>query len=323
VTSIVSSDLPGAREAGSTVVYGAAIDSGIDLGSDLSGCRDAQWALRLVPGDQMPEDLSHRARLATSHGRELWLRGDHEPGTSRRGARWILQVADVVSFSWTSGEAVATARMGPEGTPDRFRFWFIHVFLPLYLALEEGVDFIHAGAVLVGHEAIAFVAPSTGGKSTLTARFVERGHHLVTDDKLATFFSDRRLMAVPAHGALRPYRQAEDLGYQVATRALAPAPVRAFYVLEPARPSDAVAFREVRGFEKFRSLLPGYLVGFPLLRDRCMDYLARVVNSVPVFEVDVPRNLRRLDEVYAEIIRHVECGQADCDDDRRPAGAPG
>jgi hypothetical protein len=317
----VSPDQSGNEKALLPVVYGTSIDGEIDLGPGLPGSRDAVWALRLVLEDDMPRDLPHRARLATVHGRKLWLSGEHEPGTHHPGCHWVFDVADVVSFSWASGEAVVGARAGPEGTPDRVRFWFIHVFLPLYLTLEEKVDFIHAGAVLVDDEAIAFVAPSTGGKSTLTAHFLARGHQLVTDDKLATSFSGERLMAVPAHGALRPYRQTEDLGFQATARALTPAPVRAFYVLEPALPSDEVGFRELRGLEKFRSLLPGYLVGFPLLRKRCMDYLARVVNSLPVFEVDVPRDLTRLDDVYTEIIRHVRCGRVAQENGRATAGS--
>ena len=42
-------------------------------------------------------------------------------------------------------------------------FWFVHIFLPMYLTLERGWDFIHAAAVEVDNRPILFIAPSTGG----------------------------------------------------------------------------------------------------------------------------------------------------------------
>src|SRR5262249_25236419 len=49
------------------------------------------------------------------------------------------------------------------------------------LLRQRGLLVLHASAVQVAHGAIAFLASSGGGKSTLAASFYTRGHAVVTD----------------------------------------------------------------------------------------------------------------------------------------------
>jgi len=53
------------------------------------------------------------------------------------------------------------------------------------LLRQRGLLVLHASAVQVAHGAIAFLASSGGGKSTLAASFYTRGHAVVTDDVTA------------------------------------------------------------------------------------------------------------------------------------------
>lgn len=71
------------------------------------------------------------------------------------------------------------------------------------LLSERGAVCIHAAAVATEGGAIAFVAPSGGGKSTLAAACVERGHELVSDDLLPLYPEDGAVSAGWAAPLLR------------------------------------------------------------------------------------------------------------------------
>ena len=66
-------------------------------------------------------------------------------------------------------------------------------------AMERGADMLHAGAVAVAAAdgAVALMASTGGGKSTLTAELVRRGHTLVTDDLLLVRSGPDGPVAVP------------------------------------------------------------------------------------------------------------------------------
>ncbi len=62
--------------------------------------------------------------------------------------------------------------------------WFRVLLDPVLtcVALLGGREGLHAGCVMVGEDAVAITAGSGGGKSTLVAELVRRGHALVADD---------------------------------------------------------------------------------------------------------------------------------------------
>jgi hypothetical protein len=68
--------------------------------------------------------------------------------------------------------------------------------LPLAVQLQ-GLHVLHASAVCVGDSAVAFLAPSGTGKSTLAANLVARGHGFLTDDVLAVAGSSLTAHAGP------------------------------------------------------------------------------------------------------------------------------
>jgi hypothetical protein len=64
-------------------------------------------------------------------------------------------------------------------------------------AMERGADMLHAAAVAAADGAVALMASTGGGKSTLTAELVRRGHTLVTDDLLLVRSGPDGPVAVP------------------------------------------------------------------------------------------------------------------------------
>ena len=61
--------------------------------------------------------------------------------------------------------------------------------------------------VEVDEQPILFIAPSTGGKSTLGDYFLKQGHPMLSDDKVATFLHEDEFWAVPSHPHHRPFRE--------------------------------------------------------------------------------------------------------------------
>ncbi len=60
-----------------------------------------------------------------------------------------------------------------------------------------------------------FIAPSMGGKSTLTDFFIQQGHGLISDDKVPTVIENGQFLAGGSHPYHRPHRRFEELGYHV------------------------------------------------------------------------------------------------------------
>jgi hypothetical protein len=143
--------------------------------------------------------------LYGAHGRDVVMCSDREFDDSEVGQPWCYEVKDVVTFYWVGGERTIYYDLGEKGNAHLLSFWFIHLLLPLYMTLENMYDFLHAGAVEVEGKPIFFIAPSMGGKSTMTDYFIKQGHTLISDDKVPTFIQDGKFMAVGSHPHHRPY----------------------------------------------------------------------------------------------------------------------
>lgn len=289
----------------SSLAYGADITSDVDLSSHLSGGGFSLIELKLAASKNgLAQKLSESAPLFSSHGRELFLSSDRGLDSWIEGQRWAFEVGDLMTFRWCSGSTEIEYELFNEEAKGLLPFWFIHLFLPLYLSVDHGFDFLHAGAVAVGGHAVMFVAPSTGGKSTLTEFFVRQGHALLSDDKVATYIEEGRFMAVPSHANYRPYRAPEDLGFQASEFRDEPLEIKAIYALRRVGAEDPIEFHEITGFRKFDRVMPNYIFGLPFMKERRLRYLAGMVNSVPLFELRVPHDLQRLPEVYLAICGH-------------------
>jgi len=270
----------------------------------------------VAPGERAPLELQSLEHLDTpdvyatsihlysTHGREVLLHTDRELAGSAFGQPWCLEVEGIVRFSWIGGEPAVRYQVCDNGTWSLLVFWFVHIVLPLYLTLERGYDFIHAAAVEVDQQPILFVAPSTGGKSTLGDYFLKQGHPMLSDDKVATFLRQGHFYAVPSHPHHRPFREFEVLGYPVEPFAERARPIHAFYVLEPAESETDIEITEVTGFRKFEQLLPNYLYNFGFLQEQRLRWLAQLADRSLVYRVRRPWNLARMHEVYEAVCRH-------------------
>ncbi|EIF51110.1 hypothetical protein [Sulfurovum sp. AR] len=288
------------------IVYGTRIKSDIDFPLDLSHETTSRYEVELssrVP-DKFKTFIICGFPAYWAHGRNVYFYSDREFERNEARQPFCYEVADVVRFYWLGGERTIYYELDKEGDSNLLSFWFIHLMLPLYLTLEEQYDFLHAGAVEVEGKPILFIAPSMGGKSTMTDYFIKQGHTLVSDDKVPTFIKDGKFMAVGSFPYHRPYRKAEDLGYHVDNFITDFKPIHVFYVLEGVDESNEVSFEEIRGFEKFDNLLANNIYLFSFLKPKRLKHLSQMLNTIKVFRVQIPWDMERLSEVHDSICQH-------------------
>ena len=289
-------------------VYGIEIKSDITFSLELSHKTEVRYKVEL--SSKVSKELKKRFTcglpLYWAHGRDIYLYSDREFDGSDIGQPWCYEVKDIVRFYWVSGEREIYYELDEKGDIDLLGFWFIHLLLPLYLTLENMYDFLHAGAVEIDGKPILFIAPSMGGKSTMTVYFIKQGHPLISDDKVPIFIENDKFMAVGSHPYHRPYRKFEELGYGVENFTDRFKPIHVFYALESADGDAKFRIDEIKGFEKFDTLLPNYLYMFFWLRPERLKYLSSMLNSIKVFRVQVPWDMERLGEVHDVICKHSE-----------------
>lgn len=237
--------------------------------------------------------------------RQISLVTDREFSNPESGQMWIFHVEDVVSFQWETGSDEIGYRKLALVTDDIFRFWLYHVVLPIYFSITQTYKFLHAGAVEIDGDPVLFMAPSFGGKSTLTDYFIRRGHPLITDDKMATFERGGDYFSVPSHPFHRPFRTVEVLGYRCDNAATEAKPIGAIYILEKSEPDADITIRRLKGIEKFSRLHEGGEMNFSFFSAGYVRYLAALSGRVPVCAITVPHDLERLTQVYDAIVEYT------------------
>jgi len=87
---------------------------------------------------------------------------------------------------------------------------YLNQVLPLALS-RQGKLVLHASAVEIGDAAVAFIAESGRGKSTLAGSFAKAGNRFLTDDGLQLEWSDSELLAIPSHPSIRLWEDSQDM----------------------------------------------------------------------------------------------------------------
>lgn len=261
----------------------------------------------LIEADERIDPTSFPITLIYQNNQErnVTLATDREFTVPSDDQRWIFTVENVISFAWETQSGKISYRFLAEATEDIFRFWLYHIVAPIYFSIGQVYKFLHAGAVEIEDKSVLFMAPSHGGKSTLTDYFIQHGHPLITDDKMATFERDGVYYAVPSHPYHRPFRTVEVLGHVCENPATHIRPIHAIYILEKSEPDAQITIRALKGVEKFSRLHEGGEMNFSFFTPQYVTYLAGLANRVNVFAITVPHDMERLREVYAMIKNHT------------------
>lgn len=190
----------------------------------------------------------------------------------------------------------------------------------------EGTVTLHASAVAVDGVAIGFMAPKHHGKSTIAAAMTYVGSALVSDDALA-ILPGVPVRCVPGVPSVRLRQESaahfprtkdaqvpEDIArWRVIDMlrsdqvALEPLPLGALYVLAPrtADEASAPACRVPLGSIDAIVALARFAKMGALLGDRegqlHVSRVIDIVSSVPVYSLELVRDMQRLDEVSRTI----------------------
>ena len=85
---------------------------------------------------------------------------------------------------------------------------YLNQALPLALS-KQGKLVLHASAVEIGSEGVAFIGVSGRGKSTLAASFAACGFRFLTDDGLLLEAGDGGFWILPSHPSIRLWQDSE------------------------------------------------------------------------------------------------------------------
>lgn len=219
---------------------------------------------------------------------------------------WALEIKDVATLIWDASEKKIIYSKGKNYAPQRLRFWIYHTFFPLVLELQRKYRILHVGAVEIKGKPVLFSAFSFGGKSTLTDYFIQKGHTMLSDDSMAIDKRGERYYAIASYPFHRPYREVETLGYLVKNFATDPKPLHAVYLLEKSEPDVEVKIVELKGIEKFKAFHYSSFIDFSFMKQERFTFFTEMAKHVPVYQVKVPWDLERLDEVYEKIVLNTQ-----------------
>jgi hypothetical protein len=194
-----------------------------------------------------------------------------------------------------------------------------------FVMLLRGIVCLHASAVAIGNEAIAFLGPAGSGKSTTAAAFAERGYSVLAEDVVTLDDRGDQFLVRPGYPCIRLWPAAVKALYGSETHLpkLTPnwdkcyldlsdnfqgEPLRlaAIYHLSERRHEATAPFVQALDRSEAMMSLVANTYATKLMdkqmRAREFELLTRVVKSVPLRRVTPHADPARLDELCTRII---------------------
>jgi len=241
----------------------------------------------------------------TNQNRTIYLKVINDFKTEKSFEKWLFVVDGVISFLCDTKTNQVYYQKDYDYTDERRDYWLIHIVLPMFFTLKKSYYLLHTGAVNINNKAVLFTGNSHAGKSTLTDYFLKKKHKLLSDDKLATFKKDDIFYCVPSHPYHRPYRGVEDLGIKTDNFDTKQLPIDKIYWIKPVKENDNILINELIGIKNFEVLRYSTEMDLSVDLDR-FKYITDLANTIQVYEIQIPRNMDRLEEVYNSIIIHTK-----------------
>jgi len=229
-------------------------------------------------------------------------------------------------FVSTDGRTIAARPLG-RGSKDALSAYLLGQVLSMAL-VRQGVDPLHATAVVVGGRGVAFLGDCGYGKSTLGAAFLRQGCPVLTDDLFVVAATPEGPVAYPGppriklfpEGAARLLARRAGARMNRLTRKLvlplapgsacpAPVPLAAIFALRaPQSTARRVTVRRLSAREACLALVRNTfntLIVDPERLQRQLDASTWLARNVPVFALSYPRRFAWLPAVVGAVTRHV------------------
>jgi serine kinase of HPr protein (carbohydrate metabolism regulator) len=290
------------------VVYGIEVHSPVILPLSVpsEGTRDQVLRLQVQKLNEKEISFACQTPVTTIHGRQIQLFSNISFSSSRvsEERQWKIDIEGLFSFFWSNSSDTMMITYAKAPDLQKLSFWLLHTIIPIYLMLKQKSVLLHASAVEVDGKATLFIAPSFGGKSTLADFFMRQGHCLLSDDKIRLQYKDRRYSVYPSYPYRRPYREFETLGEPTEDYSGRVLSFGNVYVLNHVAPEDDCSIELIQGLKKFELLKKSYLYEPVSMSGTEMEYLVKLVQHSVLYQINVPKDLTRLEEVYQAIIEN-------------------
>jgi len=227
-----------------------------------------------------------------------------------------------------------TCRRVEEASLESFQVYMLGQALSFAL-VRQGLEPLHATAIVVDGHAVAFLGDNAFGKSSLAACFLEAGSRLLTDDLLILRESRRRVLAYPGPPRIKlfPKIARRFLGQAAANRGqmnadteklilpidehrrcASPIALDAIYTLAAPRAAcraPDVSIETLSPREAFVELVKGTfnrrLVSQQRL-ERHFDFVAGLTDRIAVKRLTYARAIDRLNEVREAVLADLTRG---------------
>jgi hypothetical protein len=255
--------------------------------------------------------------------------GDPDLSLARTERGLLLRFPDLADFLVAPDLGHLEAWPAPEMDAATLRRLLLDQVLPRLLAHRESLV-LHAGAVSVDGRAVAFLADTGGGKSTLAGSFYAAGYPLLTDDSLVITVEGGVPRACPTYPGLRlspPAAAAlfpsSPTGGPMARRSRkdraalgeegpqGPVELAAVYLLRPESSEDekkGVRARAMTVRDACMALVQHSFLLDPTdvaLASGLLDVAASVAAKCPAFALSYPRTFATLPWVRARVLGHL------------------
>ncbi len=246
----------------------------------------------------------------------------------RANGGYLLRFPELADFQVSADALHVTGFPAPDVSEATVQHLYLNQVLPLALS-KQGQLVFHASAVEIGDSAVAFVAESGRGKSTLAASFAVSGFRFLTDDGLVVEPGIHGFEALPSHPSIRLWEDSEDalippasrrappVHYTTKTRFLAgenllfceqPRPLRRVYFLGEGC-AETVTFERLRPAEALVEWVKhSFLLDIeerPRLASH-FDQVAKLANQPIHYRLDYPRRFEDLARVREVIVAHAQ-----------------
>ena len=122
---------------------------------------------------------------------------------------YLLRFPDLAEFE-ISADGGQIRGFAVPGVPDAtVEHLYLTQVLPLALS-RTGKLVIHAGAVDIDGNAVAFIGDTGRGKSTLAAAFAVAGHRFLSDDSLVVEIAGTEFRAMPSNPSIRLWQDSQQ-----------------------------------------------------------------------------------------------------------------
>ena len=269
-----------------------------------------------------PEPLYHTAESLDAAGNPLLV-----VRRSADGHRYSFIYSDGTEFLIADDGREVWARWSDPLTSEDTATYFLGPVLGFLLRLR-GRLCLHASAVAVGADAVAFAGPSGEGKSTLAAWLVSKGLKAVTEDVLALRCAAGRVWADPGPPLIRLWdpsvqslfgapdsmplmtpnwdKRFQPLSTQEGTFMAESLPLRVVYLLAGRDAGRRAAeIRPVTPQAALLALVSNTYANRLLdttMRAREFELLGQMLSVVPVRELQLPDDFRFLDAAGQEML---------------------